>query len=210
MVERVFQHLAGGHGCGEGVAGEQHMIHTRGQEAAVMPDSSGAVIRQAEVGDLPAITRIHNEGIEDRIATLDLEPYTVEEKAEQFALMTSQDPTLVAEAGGEVVGWASLHPFSSRKGYWGVKELSIYVARPWRYQGIGARLLEELLQRANALNIYKVILNVLPYNQPALALYRQVGFREVGVYHNQGRIDGKWTDILVMEKHLELEDTPAG
>ena len=180
------------------------------QEAAVVPGSAEAVVRAAVVADLPAITRIHNEGIEDRIATLDMEPYTVEEKAEQFALMTPRDPTLVAETGGEVVGWASLHPFSSRKGYWGVKELSVYVARPWRYQRIGARLLVELLERAKALGIYKVILNVLPSNRPALALYRQMGFREVGVYRNQGRIDGKWTDILVMEKHLELEDTPAG
>ncbi len=186
------------------------MNDAKGQEAAVAPGSSEAVIRQAEVGDLPAITRIHNEGIEDRIATLDLEPYTVAEKAEQFALMTPRDPTLVAEAGGDVVGWASLHPFSYRKGYWGVKELSIYVARPWRYQRIGARLLGELLERAKVLGIYKVILNVLPSNQPALALYRQMGFREVGVYRNQGRIDGTWTDILVMEKHLELGDTTAG
>jgi len=176
----------------------------------VAQGSSEAVVRPAVVGDLPAITRIHNQGIEDRIATLDLEPYTVEEKAEQFVLMTPQDPTLVAMAGGDVVGWASLHPFSSRKAYWGVKELSIYIARPWRHQGIGAQLLEKLLERAKALGIYKVILNVLPSNQPALALYRQMGFREVGVYRNQGRIDGTWTDILVMEKHLELEDASAG
>ena len=182
------------------------MSERKQKPGAVAPGTGKARIRPAVAKDLPAITRIHNEGIEDRVATLDLEPYSVEEKAEQFARLTPQDPFLVAETGGQVVGWASLHPFSDRKGYWGVKELSIYIAREWRYQGIGARLLGELLLRAKALGIYKVILNVLPTNEPALTVYRQAGFREVGVYHNQGRIDGQWTDILIMEKHLELEE----
>ncbi len=178
------------------------MTEVQKQEAA---GALEARIRPAVAKDLAAITRIHNEGIEDRVATLDVEPYTVEEKAEEFALVGPQDPMLVAEIGTDVVGWASLHPFSRRKAYKGVKELSIYISRPWRRQGIGARLLEALLKEAKRQRIYKVILNVLSTNEPALALYRQMDFREVGVYLNQGRIDGRWTDILIMEKHLGLK-----
>jgi L-amino acid N-acyltransferase YncA len=31
------------------------------------------------------------------------------------------------------------------------------------------------------------------------ALYRRMGFTPVGVYHEQGKLDGRWVDVLIME-----------
>jgi phosphinothricin acetyltransferase len=36
-----------------------------------------------------------------------------------------------------------------------------------------------------------------------MRVYRQAGFREVGIYREQGRLDGRWVDTIVMEKILE-------
>jgi phosphinothricin acetyltransferase len=33
--------------------------------------------------------------------------------------------------------------------------------------------------------------------------YARAGFREVGIYREQGRLDGRWVDTIVMEKILE-------
>jgi len=35
-----------------------------------------------------------------------------------------------------------------------------------------------------------------------MALYQKYGFRTVGIYKEQGLLDGKWADTIVMEKIL--------
>jgi len=36
-----------------------------------------------------------------------------------------------------------------------------------------------------------------------MQLYEALGFRRVGIYREQGRLDGRWVDTVVMEKILE-------
>ena len=35
-----------------------------------------------------------------------------------------------------------------------------------------------------------------------MALYTKLGFRTVGIYREQGRLDGRWVDTIIMEKLL--------
>jgi phosphinothricin acetyltransferase len=44
-----------------------------------------------------------------------------------------------------------------------------------------------------------MVLATFPYNAAGLALYRRMGFSDVGVYREQGRLDGRWVDVLIME-----------
>ena len=164
-------------------------------------------VRLASENDITAITRIQNQGIEDRVATLDSQAHSVQEQLDWFNGHGSQEPIVVAEYGGEVIGWASLSQFSHRKAYAGVKELSVYVERGWRGRGVGTQLLARLLQMAPQLDIYKIVLNTLPFNRRAIALYRKLGFRTVGIWRNQGKLDNRWIDVLLMEKHLSF---PSG
>ena len=164
----------------------------------------GVALRSATPRDIRAIMAIQNQGIEDRIATVDSEVHTLEDQSEWYQSHGPSEPILIAEHGHEVIGWASLSRFSPRKAYGGVKELSIYVERKWRGKGVGGMMLEHLLQKARQLDIYKIILNALPFNQQAIALYRKFGFRTVGVWRNQGKLGDQWVDVVLMEKHLRL------
>jgi phosphinothricin acetyltransferase len=38
------------------------------------------------------------------------------------------------------------------------------------------------------------------WNTSGIALYERAGFRHVGVYREQGLLDGRWVDTVVMEK----------
>jgi phosphinothricin acetyltransferase len=109
----------------------------------------------------------------------------------------------VAEAAGAVAGWASLNVFNARRAYDHVADLSIYVERGWRGRGVGRRLLEALVARARAIGYHKLVLAAFPFNEAGMQAYRRAGFREVGVYREQGLLDGKWVDTIVMEKILE-------
>jgi L-amino acid N-acyltransferase YncA len=165
-------------------------------------DDLPLLIRPAREEDIPAITEIYNQGIEDRIATLEGEPHPVEERLQWFREHGPQEPVLVAEVKGLVVGWASLSRYKPRRCYDGVKELSIYVRREWRGRGIGTRLLEALLTKGAQVGVHKVVLYAFPFNGAALALYRKAGFRTVGLYRHHGVLDGRWRDIVAMELDL--------
>jgi L-amino acid N-acyltransferase YncA len=160
-------------------------------------------IRPARAADAPTICRIYNQGIEDRIATLETEPRTPEERAEWLAARGPRHPVLVAEAEAGVVGWGSLNVFNPRRAYDHVADFSLYIERAWRGRGVGRQLLDALVVRARELGYHKLVLSAFPWNAAGMRAYRRAGFREVGIYREQGRLDGRWVDTIVMEKILE-------
>jgi len=159
-------------------------------------------IRDATLGDAPAIARIYNQGIEDRVATLETQLRTPEERAEWMAARGQRHPVIVAVDGGGIVGWASLNSFNPRPAYDNVVDLSVYVAREQRGRGIGDSLLGALEQRARRIGYHKMVLAAFPTNAPGMRLYERHGFQTVGIYHEQGLLDGRWVDVIVMEKIL--------
>jgi L-amino acid N-acyltransferase YncA len=160
------------------------------------------IIRSATAADLEEILEIYNQGIEDRIATLETEEKDVEYMQSWFEARQGRYFVLTAEVDGQVAGWASVNPYNSRCAYQGVGDLSIYIGREFRGRGIGQMLLRELEVRARQEKFYKMVLFTFPFNQLGQGLYRKAGYREVGVFQNQGILDGKFVDVMAMEKIL--------
>jgi phosphinothricin acetyltransferase len=160
-------------------------------------------IRAAIVTDTAVICRIYNQGIADRVATLETEERTPAERAAWLEARDARHPVLVVEAEGTVVGWASLNVFNARQAYAHVADLSLYVERGWRGRGVGRRLLEALVGRARELGYHKLVLAAFPWNEAGMRASRRAGFRDVGIYREQGRLDGRWVDTIVMEKILD-------
>ena len=160
------------------------------------------VIRRAASVDADAICAIHNEGISDRVATLDTTLRTGSATREWLAERGERHPVLVAERDGRVVGWGSLNRFNARAAYDDVADFSVYVERGWRGKGIGRELLEALVAEASAIGFHKMVLAALAHNAAGLALYTRAGFTHVGVYREQGQLDGRWVDVVIMEKLL--------
>ena len=159
-------------------------------------------LRQATATDAEAICRIYNQGIEDRVATLETELRTPDERSRWLAHRSLRHPVIVAEASGEIVGWGSLNVFNPREAYRFVADFSIYVERAWRGRGVGRVMLERLIELAREHGFHKMVLSAFPFNASGMALYERLGFRTVGVYREQGLLDGKWVDTVVMEKLL--------
>lgn len=171
------------------------------------PDSPAAPsVRPATAADAPALARVYNQGIADRLATLETEERTAEERRAWLAARGPRHPVLVAERDEAVVGWGSLNPFSPRPAYRFVADFSVYVERAARGTGVGGALLAALVADARRLGYHKLVLAAFPFNPAGVRLYRRFGFREVGVYREQGVLDGRWVDTVVME--LLLDDAP--
>ncbi|WP_066249504.1 arsinothricin resistance N-acetyltransferase ArsN1 family A [Neobacillus drentensis] len=163
---------------------------------------SDILIRAASLSDIDDILSIYNEGIVDRIATLET---TI--KDEQYMLdwlnkHTDRFKVIVAVLEGKVVGWASLNQYNSRQAYDGVADLSIYIKREFRGEGIGGKLLVSIEGLAKENDFHKIVLFTFPFNGLGQSLYKKQGFRVVGVFQNQGKLNGKFVDVMAMEKLL--------
>ncbi|MGH2532925.1 MAG: arsinothricin resistance N-acetyltransferase ArsN1 family A [Thermomicrobiales bacterium] len=163
-------------------------------------------VRPASEADIPAITRIYNEGIVDRLATLETEERAEEERRAWLAARDDRHPVLVAERDGQLAGWGALNVFNPRPAYRYVADFSVYVAREARGLGVGSALLSALIAEARRLGYHKLVLAAFPFNAAGMRLYTRHGFREVGIYREQGVLDGQWVDTIVME--LLLDDGP--
>ncbi|WP_227521585.1 arsinothricin resistance N-acetyltransferase ArsN1 family A [Bacillus alkalisoli] len=159
-------------------------------------------IRESKQEDIEAILRIYNQGIEDRIATLETVLKDTEYMREWYKMHQDRYQVIVAENKEQVVGWASLNIYNSRCAYDGVADLSIYIERESRGKGMGGKLIDKIEVIARRNNFHKIILSTFHFNQLGQTLYRKKGYREVGIFRNQGILDGQFVDVMAMEKLL--------
>jgi phosphinothricin acetyltransferase len=160
-------------------------------------------VRLATPEDADAICRIYNQGIEDRVATLETELRTPDERREWLRGKSPRHPVIVAwTAGGDIVGWGSLNVYNPREAYRHVADFSVYVDRAYRGKGVGRVLLARLIALGREHGYHKLVLSAFPFNAGGMTLYEKMGVRTVGIYKEQGQLDGRWVDTIVMEKIL--------
>jgi len=167
-------------------------------------------IRPATHGDAAAIGRIYDEGIASGIATFATGPHDAEERRRWLDARPARAPVWCGEIDGAVVAWSALAPFSHRPWFDGVAEYTAYVAPALGGRGIGGRMLAALIDEAPRFGYWKLVGMILPENGPGLALARGAGFRVVGTYRAHGRAGGRWRDVTVVERHLEVPHPPDG
>jgi RimJ/RimL family protein N-acetyltransferase len=153
-------------------------------------------VRRARAEDARGLAELFAAVAEERDGIATEPPVDVDARTTQFA--ASIDGTIVAVAAGEFVG--SLHVDGSR---FGVGELGMAVAQPWRGRGVGSALLTAAIEKARGEGLHKLSLEVFPQNEAAIALYRKFGFLEEGrrVKHYR-RANGELWDSIVMGLHL--------
>ncbi len=120
-----------------------------------------------------------------------------------------KDPRLVARVGGRIAGWAALSRVSPRSVYSGVAEVSIYVKGRYRNQGIGSALLSALIDASEQKGIWTLQAGIFPENMSSIKLHKQHGFRILGVREQVGRMssgefDGRWRDVVLMERRSKI------
>jgi L-amino acid N-acyltransferase YncA len=107
---------------------------------------------------------------------------------------------LVARVGREVLGWTVLSPVSRRRVYAGVAEFSIYVAERARGRGAGTALMKALIDASEQEGIWTLQAGVFPENTASLELCLRFGFRVVGTRERIGSMDGRWRDVVLLER----------
>ena len=161
-------------------------------------------IRNAAESDIPAITAIYAVEVSDFVNTYE---YEVPDEAEMLRRM--QDilargfPYLVAEADGEVVGYAYAGSFRSRAAYHWVVENSVYGAAIAQGRGIGAALLQALIDACQARGFRQMVAVIgEPTNTASIRLHERFGFRHIGTFPGIAWKHGRWLDTVFMQRAL--------
>lgn len=158
------------------------------------------LIRRLLPGDAEALTALHAlPGV--RFGTLRLPYPSVEAVRRRLEAAGENDIMLAALVGAQLVGTAGLHRKSGRQGH--VAVLGIGIHDDWTGQGIGRRLLVELIDIAdNWLGLKRLELEVYTDNAAAIALYRSLGFAIEGRGRATALRDGVLVDDYRMARLL--------
>jgi L-amino acid N-acyltransferase YncA len=148
------------------------------------------------------VLAIYQAGIDEGDATFE----TAAPDWAEFTRTRLPDHRFVAiDAGtGAVLGWVAASPTSRRKVYQGVIEHSVYVHPAARGRKIGRLLLARLIASTEAAGIWTIQSGIFPENTASIAVHQAAGFRIVGTRERLARHNGRWRDVLLLERRSSM------
>jgi len=162
--------------------------------------SMAALIEAMRQQDWPQVRAIYEEGIATGNATFE----TAAPDWAGWDAKHLESCRLVARRGADVLGWAGLSHVSSRQAYRGVAEVSVYVASSARRKHVGSALLSALVEASEAVGIWTLQAGIFCENAASVALHEKHGFRIVGIRERIGHLNGRWRDVVLMERRSRV------
>ena len=163
-------------------------------------------IRDATEDDLPAITELYNALIGTTTVAWRDDPSTQQEQATALAgRQAAGYPTLVAEDGGEVVGYTCCTTFRSDRfpGYRHTAELTVHVRGDRHSRGIGSALIEALVDRARAMDLHVLVAAVDEDNEASIRFHETLGFTVVARMPEVGRKFDRWLTLVLLQRIVD-------
>lgn len=158
------------------------------------------LFRPAIEADLPAFTEIFNAAITGTTSTGYLEVLTVKDRRSWWdSHLNPRYPILTAECAGEVVGYASLSPWSPYPVYDQTVESSLYLAPITQGRGLGTALMMALLAEAQRLGHHVVLSRIWSQNAASLAMCRKCGYEVIGTQREVGLRNGVLEDCVLLQ-----------
>lgn len=154
------------------------------------------------------ILDIFNDAILTSTALYDYKARTPEMMAVWFEVKQRGNyPVLgLVTEKGELMGFASYGSFRGWPAYQYTVEHSVYVARPFRGQGIGKTLLQAIIAAAQEQDYHLLVGVIDSQNTVSINLHRKMGFTHAGTLRQAGYKFGRWLDVDIYQRVLP---TPA-
>ncbi len=161
-------------------------------------------IRTARQDDIEKINEITNYSILNSSYNLNTHTMSLRDTIQWFENhIKTKYPIIVAESNNIIVGWASLSKFREFSGYKTTAECSVYVKNEFKRKGIGFKLLSNLEEKAEKMNIH-VLVAVITYNNTAsITLHKKAGFVTKGILEQIAYKNGKFFDVKIMTKIIK-------
>jgi L-amino acid N-acyltransferase YncA len=157
------------------------------------------LLRRAEEKDISQITKIYNDAVLNTAATFHLEPVSEQERLVWLRKHDNIRPVIVADLDGKIAGWGSLSRWNPKEAYDGTVELSVYVDRDSRGEGIGKAIMEDLILRAKKGKLHTIISLITEGNEVSMKLHTQLGFEQTGNIREAGYKFDQFLDVTIWQ-----------
>ena len=165
------------------------------------------LIRNATLDDAPRLVEIYSYYVEKTAITFECEVPGVEKFQTRMNRAQKNYPYLVAEIDGKIIGYAYAKRFVGREAYKFSAELTIYLDKNFRRQGIGKKLygeLEKNLRELGIKNLYACIgypeVEDEYLNFNSVNFHQHLGFKICGKFTNCGYKFNRWYSMVWAEK----------
>lgn len=194
--------------------------HNAAPQGVQREQPTRVALRVATAEDAGALVGIYAPYVRETAITFEYDVPSVEEFAGRVAVTLERYPYLVAyeptctdgsaaqeegpvdaSAHGRILGYAYAGPFHARPAYDWAVETSIYVARDARGRRVGTRLLDALegaLAAQGVTNAEACI--AVPDQGGSVGFHERRGYRMVGRFEKCGFKQGRWWDMVWMER----------
>jgi phosphinothricin acetyltransferase len=162
------------------------------------------LVRPARAADMAAVQAIYGHHVRHGLASFEDDAPTIEEIIRRWQdVVAKQLPYVVAEAAGEVLGYAYAGPYRSRPGYRYTLENSVYVREGVQQRGVGQAVMRVVLAECEARG-YRQMIAVIgdSANEGSIRLHERLGFQRVGLLTAVGYKFGRWVDSVLMQRAL--------
>jgi phosphinothricin acetyltransferase len=157
------------------------------------------------------ILAIFNDAILNSTALYDYKPRTLEMMTAWFdAKLKGKFPVIgVENNSGELMGFGSYGTFRSWAAYKYSVEHSVYVDARFRRQGVGKRVLQELIAAARRQDYHILVGGIDATNSVSIRLHESLGFVHCGTIRQAGFKFGRWLDLSFYELVLSTPSNPT-
>jgi len=167
-------------------------------------------IRSAEESDALALAAIYAPYVRDTAVSFEIEPPTAEIMRQRIAGTLETHPWLVADHGGDTVGFAYAGKHSQRAAYRWTVDVTVYVTATRRHIGVCRALYAVLLDVLRRQGFRSAFAEIVLPNPGSVRLHETAGFRPVGIHHDIGFKLGGWRDIGYWRLGLAEGAAPPG
>ena len=164
-----------------------------------------AAIRPARPDDAAGALAIYAPIVSDTTISFEEDPPNVKDMA---ARIDRSHLWLVAEREARILGYAYAAQFHPRAAYrWSV-EVSVYVAEDARGQGLGKRLVGELLDRLRDMGFVNAFAGTAVPNDASERLFESFGFKKIAHWEKAGFKFDAWHDVVWRQLQLQKPTVP--
>jgi phosphinothricin acetyltransferase len=164
-------------------------------------------VRPAEESDAAAIAEIYAPYVRDTAISFETEPPTAAIMAQRIARTLETHPWLVADGGGEVIGYAYAGKHRERAAYRWTVDTTVYVETAAHRRGIGHALYRVLLDMLRQQGFRSAFAEIVLPNPGSVRLHESAGFKPIGIHKGIGFKLGRWHDIGYWRMGLADSDT---
>lgn len=157
-----------------------------------------------------AILAILNHAIETSTAIYDYKPRPMSAMTAWFRSRHEAGIPVIGleNKSGQLLGFTTWGPFRPFAAFKYAAEHSLYVHENARGQGLGSKLMQELVSRAQHHQLHCLIAGIDSSNQASIGLHLRSGFKHVGTITEAGYKFGHWRDLAFYQLLLKTPEQP--